>query len=187
MSKGYPIEWSSCTALELYIGGYVMEPTRGVHENVFVCDFKSMYPIIMASYNINPHSFEAKRLDRPNKNGQISVSGDFITMRLNDTDITFSSRKSSIISRFIRYLVEERDKHKTSLSMYAKSLKILLNSVYGSLRYSNFRLYSPIYAASVMAVSRYCVSLSRKFFLKEGLSVVYGDTDSCMVTGGASL
>lgn len=86
----------------------------------------------------------------------------------------------------MRNLIKERDRYRSSLPVYAKSLKVLSNSVFGSLGYSNSRLYSPTGAASVTAVGRYCVSLSRRVFLEEGLTVVYGDTDSCMVKGEGS-
>ena len=35
-------------------GGYVIEPDKGLHSNVLVLDFKSMYPSIIRTYNMCP-------------------------------------------------------------------------------------------------------------------------------------
>ena len=39
---------------EPYRGAVVLEPLRGVHENIAVLDFSAMYPSIMIKYNIGP-------------------------------------------------------------------------------------------------------------------------------------
>src|SRR5690606_34850211 len=38
-------------------GGHVLEPRTGLHENVFVLDFKSLYPSIIRTFNIDPLSY----------------------------------------------------------------------------------------------------------------------------------
>src|SRR5690606_4817474 len=38
-------------------GGYVLEPRTGLHENVWVLDFKSLYPSIIRTFNIDPLSY----------------------------------------------------------------------------------------------------------------------------------
>ncbi len=39
---------------ESYEGAFVLEPARGLHENVICLDFAAMYPSIMIAYNISP-------------------------------------------------------------------------------------------------------------------------------------
>ncbi len=39
---------------ESYEGAFVLEPVRGLHENVYCLDFASMYPSIMIAFNISP-------------------------------------------------------------------------------------------------------------------------------------
>ena len=52
-------------------GGFVMEPTPGIYHNVLVMDFKSLYPSIMKSFNIDPLSLldkkEKNSIESPNK------------------------------------------------------------------------------------------------------------------------
>ena len=182
MARGHLIEWSLCSSPQSYTGGYVMDPIRGLHENITVCDFKSMYPTIMASCNINPHSFSSRPV-LGEKEGEVRLGKHITEVCIGEVVSVFDNRVPSVMSQFMKYMIEERANHKSSSPMYARSLKVLSNSVYGSLGYANSRLYSPTCAAAITAVGRYCIKLSRGFFMREKLVVVYGDTDSCMVTG----
>lgn len=184
-ARGHLVEWGLCSLPQSYAGGYVMEPTRGLHLDIVVCDFKSMYPSIMASCNINPHSFSLRSSSKGARSGDVSIGKHTTEVCTGGTTAVFDSRRPSVMSLFMGHLIRERESCKKSLPMYAKSLKVLSNSVYGSLGYSNSHLYSPTCAAGVTAVGRHCVKLARGFFSREGLSVIYGDTDSCMVTGGS--
>ena len=40
-------------------GGHVLEPVTGLHENVWVFDFKSLYPSIIRTFNIDPLGYVA--------------------------------------------------------------------------------------------------------------------------------
>ena len=40
-----------------YVGGLVLAPKPGLHENIAVLDFKSMYPNIMITYNLSPDTY----------------------------------------------------------------------------------------------------------------------------------
>ncbi len=40
-----------------YAGGYVLKPVSGVHDNIAVFDFASMYPNVMIKYNISPDTY----------------------------------------------------------------------------------------------------------------------------------
>jgi len=41
-------------------GGHVLEPVTGLHRNVWVFDFKSLYPNIIRTFNIDPLSYVAE-------------------------------------------------------------------------------------------------------------------------------
>ncbi|MCX8176145.1 MAG: DNA polymerase II, partial [Candidatus Bathyarchaeota archaeon] len=40
-----------------YKGGMVLEPKPGIHENIAVFDFSSMYPSLMVKYNLSPDTY----------------------------------------------------------------------------------------------------------------------------------
>ena len=42
-----------------YTGGLVLKPKPGLHDNIAVLDFKSMYPNIMIRYNLSPDTYVA--------------------------------------------------------------------------------------------------------------------------------
>src|SRR5208283_2646560 len=42
-----------------YVGGLVLQPKPGLHDNIAVLDFKSMYPNIMIRYNLSPDTYVA--------------------------------------------------------------------------------------------------------------------------------
>lgn len=42
---------------EPYKGAIVLEPKRGIHKNIAVLDFSSMYPSIMMKYNIGSDTY----------------------------------------------------------------------------------------------------------------------------------
>jgi DNA polymerase I len=44
-----------------YAGGIVLKPQAGLHENIAVLDFKSMYPNIMIAYNLSPDTYIAPK------------------------------------------------------------------------------------------------------------------------------
>ena len=41
-------------------GGYVRDSTPGVYQNIVVLDFKSLYPSIIRTFNIDPYAFVSK-------------------------------------------------------------------------------------------------------------------------------
>lgn len=186
MGLGSLVLWSECTMPQSYSGGYVMEPIKGLHEHIVVCDFSSMYPTIMASCNINPHDFKVEHVNHPVPSGTVEVSKHITTVWLPDQIVTFDNRKESVMSGFMKYLMKERAVHKKLTPPYAMSLKVFANSVYGSLGYDKSHIYSPSCAAAITAVGRHCVKMAADYLMEEGLTILYGDTDSNMVNGGGS-
>jgi DNA polymerase elongation subunit (family B) len=145
-----------------------------------------MYPTIMASCNINPHSFTTRKSREGEEEGAVKVYKNVTEVCIGGVVAIFDNTVPSVMSRFMSFLIAEREACKTTLPMYAKSIKVLSNSVYGSLGYSNSTLYSPTCAAAITAIGRHCIKLARRFFIREGLLVIYGDTDSCMVKGSGT-
>ena len=48
-----------------YAGGLVLSPKPGLHDNIAVLDFKSMYPNIMIRYNLSPDTYVAPEEPEP--------------------------------------------------------------------------------------------------------------------------
>ena len=62
-----------------------------------------------------------------------------------------------------------------------KAYKLLANSVYGCLGFSNSRFYSPVIADTITGIGRHILRKSKEELENKGFEVIYGDTDSLMV------
>lgn len=163
-------------------GGYVIEPEKGLHSNVIVLDFKSMYPSLIRTYNICPTTLVTE--------GEIQGS---IKSPSGAIFVPESVRKG-IVPRVLERLMRERQvvkremKKETSHSrlreMKAKqlALKIMANASYGYFGYPRSKLYSLDIANSITAFGRDTIKTTKEYIEKKyGYKVIYGDTDSVMV------
>ncbi len=147
---------------EPIIGAYVMESKPGLYDNIVVMDFKSLYPSIMRTFNIDPLTFGKRGIKAPN--GAIF------------------SREDGIMPEIIGNLMEVREeykKNKDEVGRYA--IKILLNSFYGVMASPMCRYYNLELASAITAFSRLFIKKMATWIREENYEVIYADTDSCFV------
>jgi DNA polymerase-2 len=147
-------------------GGYVMEPIPGIYENILVMDFKSLYPSIIKTFNIDPISMlnkkEKNSIESPNK--------------------TYFKNENGILPDIIEKLHNERERAKKEsreLSSYA--IKIIMNSFFGVLASPNCRYFSLDLANSITHFGQYIIQLTAKKIKEKNLEIIYSDTDSVFV------
>lgn len=146
-------------------GGYVLDSVPGIHENVAVMDFKSLYPSIIRTFRIDPLG-----LAQP---GEDPVPG-FLGARF--------SRTESILPSIIEDLWQRRDQAKRSGNQpLSQAIKILMNSFYGVLGTDGCRFYHPQLASSITRRGHEIIRTSRRWIEEQGFRVIYGDTDSLFV------
>ena len=154
-------------------GGHVLEPTTGMHRNVWVFDFKSLYPSVMRTFNIDPLAFVA------------GVGGGEDVIRTT-TGAAFR-RGDAILPRMLDRLAQARDEAKRADDEIAsQALKILMNSFYGVLGTPACRFHNPAIANAITGQSRHFLLWSKAWFEEEGFDVLYGDTDSLFVLSGTA-
>lgn len=173
--------WNPCSVKYDFEGGFVMEPIRGIHRNVFVCDFSSMYPSVIIGCNISPESITVSECDTSMTTGEVTWNTSAVSVRLKDCTTTFKYRESSLLKNVEANLISERQAHKKTDKYYSLSLKVCANSIYGAVGFSSSSMYSPRCAASVTSISRWALRQASECFRSRGLVVVGGDTDSCFV------
>lgn len=162
-------------------GGFVKMPIPGLHENLAFLDFSSLHPTIMISHNISPDSLDCEHSKCREKNSS-------------PTGHHFCMKEKGFISSIIEEIFHKRIELKNSLKgmdknsdkyrlTYARqySLKILLNSFYGTLAYPRFRWYSRECGRAVTAWSREYVQWVAKKADAAGFETIYGDTDSALL------
>jgi len=151
-------------------GAFVQEPIFGIHDNVLVFDFKSLYPSIMITFNIDPISF-----DKSGKSGEIVAPNNARFFNI-----------ESIIPKLIKDLWKNRDiakKDNNELTSWA--IKITMNSIYGVLANPSCRFYNTDIANAITAYAREIIKETSAKVEAMGYKVIYGDTDSLFVDANA--
>jgi DNA polymerase II len=148
-------------------GGHVLEPVTGLHRNIRVFDFKSLYPNIIRTFNIDPLSYVADP----------STAGNLI-----ETPGGSFSRGPAILPRLLDDLFPRREAAKRAGdSVAANAVKILMNSFYGVLGTRACRFFNPALANSITGTGKEILLWSKRWFENAGFTVFYGDTDSLFV------
>ncbi len=147
-------------------GGFVMEPNPGIYHNVLVMDFKSLYPSIMKTFNIDPISL----LDKKEKNS------------IESPNKAYFSNSDGILPNILEKLHQSREKakkEKRELASYA--IKIIMNSFFGVLASPNCRYFSLEMANAITHFGQMIIQLTAKKIEEKGYKVIYSDTDSVFV------
>ncbi|RME32159.1 DNA polymerase II, partial [Candidatus Woesearchaeota archaeon] len=152
-------------------GGYVRDSKPGIYENIVVLDFKSMYPSVIRTFNIDPASYlptctqtktDEKIIVCPNGACFLNTDG--------------------ILPRIIQRLWEQRDEAKRRKDATASfAIKTLMNSFFGVLASPNCRFFSLAMGNAITSFARHFIKLAAEKIEERGYDVIYGDTDSVFV------
>jgi DNA polymerase I len=157
-------------------GGYVHTMAPGLYHWVCVLDFKSMYPSLIISKNICFTTIS--------KDGEIESP--------DGTRYVSKEKKTGILPEILDGLLKERDgikkKMKTAspderhyLDGLQNAVKVLMNSFYGVFASSFYRFTDKNIGSSITAFARATVKGIISELEKEGIQVVYSDTDSIFI------
>lgn len=173
------MDWSTCTNVREYRGAEVLQPILGFHEDVISCDFSSMYPSVLMGACISIDNCIVLPTEQPD--GRIWKDDSSSHFIIGDSEVIFEYSKDAIIPSVMSFFVDTRRKVKKTKPDYANCLKVGANSIYGTLgdRYS--RIYNPFCSAAVTSGGRWCLSVAETMLQMMGYTVIYGDTDSCLV------
>lgn len=168
---------------ESYKGAMVLTPKPGVHENVAVLDFTSMYPSIMIKYNIGPDTLLR---DGASSGTPVNVAPDVGHRFVAEPPGFFKS----VLEALLRARRELRERMKRIpkdspeyevLDARQKAMKVLANAAYGYMGWSVARWYCRECAEAVTAWGRNLILTAIRKARDLGLDVIYGDTDSLFV------
>ncbi|MEM5867051.1 MAG: DNA-directed DNA polymerase, partial [Candidatus Aenigmatarchaeota archaeon] len=165
-----------------YKGAIVIEPKKGIHSNILVFDFRSLYPTIIVTHNISPETLNCEHGECKRKNS------------VPETKLHFCLKKKGFIPKHLEELIKTRQEVKKIMKKIEKTseewkrldnlqyaLKIIANASYGYFGFVGARWYKRECGASTAAFGRYYITHVVKEAEKFGLDVIYGDTDSLMV------
>jgi len=154
-------------------GGFVMSPKPGLYNNILVLDFKSLYPSIIKTFNIDPSGFLEKEKKKDRKSTkEIIVSPNGACFK----------NQEGILPEIIEKLHQAREKakrEKRELSSYA--IKIIMNSFFGVLASPNSRYFNLDMANAITNFGQEIIKLTASEIENQGYQVIYSDTDSVFV------
>jgi DNA polymerase I len=165
---------------ESYEGAFVLEPARGLHENVICLDFASMYPSIMIAYNISPDTLDGDGNAAPEVGHRFRKQPDGFFKRI--LKMLIERRKE--IKKAMKNLEHDSAGYKL-LDIKQITLKVLTNSFYGYTGWNLARWYCRECAEATTAWGRHFIRMSAKIADEMGFEVLYGDTDSIFIKKNA--
>jgi DNA polymerase II len=154
-------------------GGAVLEPVPGLYENVLAFDFKSLYPSLIRTFNIDPLGHV--RDPRPEEKDELIRAPNGACFR----------REPGILPDLLRDLFPRREEAKRrGDAIGSHAIKILMNSCYGVLATPACRFYSSPVANAITHFGQWVLHWARDRVSSLGYQVLYGDTDSLFVLSG---
>jgi DNA polymerase-2 len=154
-------------------GGHVLEPAPGLYRNAVVLDFRSLYPSIIRTFQIDPAGL-LRHPPAADEDPIVAPNG------------AAFSREPAILPGLLDELFPRRAAAKARGDAVAShAIKILMNSFYGVLGTSACRFASPALVGAITGFGRDILLWSKARVEAEGFEVLYGDTDSLFVLSGA--
>jgi DNA polymerase-2 len=156
-------------------GGHIFEPKIGVFEQVAELDFSSMYPSLMAKYNISSETLNCK-----------CCESDGTGIKVPGLDFHICSKREGIISKSIRLPLEKRLKCKEYVKKTGDlrykftdiALKWVLVVSFGYLGFKNARFGKIEAHQTVCAFAREFLMRAAEVAKKHGCRVIHGIVDS---------
>jgi len=148
-------------------GGALLDPKPGLHPRVAVMDFKSLYPSLMRTFQLDPLAhLQADRDPDP----IVAPNG------------ARFAREGAILPGIILEWMKRREDAKARGDAHAsQAIKILMNSMFGVLGTPSCRFFDPDVANAITGFGQQTLQWTREAFEDRGVPVLYGDTDSVFV------
>jgi DNA polymerase-2 len=146
-------------------GGALLDPVPGFHERVAVLDFKSLYPSLIRTFQLDPlaHALaDASGIEAPGG--------------------ARFAREGAILPAILERFMNSRDEAKARGDRHAdQAIKIMMNAFFGVLGAAACRFFDPGIANAITGFGQQTLHWTRDAFGELGIPVLYGDTDSVFV------
>jgi DNA polymerase-2 len=152
-------------------GGHVLDSQPGLYRNVCVLDFRSLYPSLIRTFQIDPLNL-------------LRDAGEVADAIAAPNGARFARRRGILTQMLDRILPERERARAAGDQVKSQAIKILMNSFYGVLGTSACRFYDPRLANAITGFGRELLLWTKARVEARSLRVLYGDTDSLFVATG---
>ena len=163
-------------------GGLVVEPVVGIHFDVTVMDFASLYPSIIKVKNL---SYETVRCSHDAcKKNTIPQTNHWVCTKKNGlTSVLIGSLRDLRVNYYKNMAKNDTltVEEKQLFTVVSQALKVILNASYGVMGAEIFPLYFLPAAEATTATGRHIILDTINKCKESGIDVLYGDTDSLFV------
>ncbi|MEM2351689.1 MAG: DNA-directed DNA polymerase I, partial [Thermoproteota archaeon] len=165
-----------------YMGAIVVKPVPGVHFNVAVMDFQSLYPSIIKVYNLGYQTVRC--IHEECKDNLVPETSHWVCKKHRALESALIGSLRDLRVKW--YKPKSKDKtlpneQREWYNVIQSALKVILNASYGVFGAEVFDLYCPPAAEATAAIGRNIITLTIKRARELGIEVIYGDTDSLFI------
>ncbi len=162
-----------------YKGAIVVEPVPGVHFNVAVMDFASLYPSIIKVYNLGYQTLLCSHEEC--KANKVPETPHWICTKKKALESLLIGSLRDLRVKWYKLKAKDKTLPNELRSWYnviQSALKVILNASYGVFGAPTFALYCPPVAEATAAIGRHLITQTIEKARALNIEVLYGDTDS---------
>ena len=163
-------------------GGLVVEPQVGIHFDVTVMDFASLYPSIIKVKNL---SYETVRCSHDEcKKNTIPQTNHWVCTKKNGLTAVLIGSLRDLRVNYYKNMAKKDTltaEERQLFTVVSQALKVILNASYGVMGAEIFPLYFLPAAEATTATGRHIILSTINKCKESGIDVLYGDTDSLFV------
>ncbi|MCW4034577.1 MAG: DNA-directed DNA polymerase I [Candidatus Bathyarchaeota archaeon] len=162
-----------------YKGAIVVDPVPGVHFNVAVMDFASLYPSIIKVYNLGYQTLLCNHEEC--KSNKVPETTHWVCTKNKALESLLIGSLRDLRVKWYKQKAKDKTLPADLRSWYnviPSALKVVLNASYGVFGSPAFNLYCPPVAEATAAYGRHVITQTINKARSLDIEVLYGDTDS---------
>ena len=162
-----------------YMGAIVVQPIPGVHFNVAVMDFQSLYPSIIKVHNLGYQTVRCPHEEC--KDNKVPGTPHWVCKKHRALESALIGSLRDLRVNWYKPKAKDRSLTRAQRNWYnvtQSALKVILNASYGVFGADTFDLYCPPVAEATAAIGRNIITKTIEKARELGIQVLYGDTDS---------
>lgn len=162
-----------------YMGAIVVKPLSGVHFNVAVMDFQSLYPSIIKVYNLGYQTVRCTHEEC--RDNIVPETPHWICKKHRALESALIGSLRDLRVKWYKPKAKDKtlpSEQRNWYNVIQSALKVILNASYGVFGAEIFDLYCPPTAEATSAIGRSIITQTINKAHELGIEVIYGDTDS---------